>query len=171
MEGSILAVMNLKGIESAKYRGKSQLGHTRESAGADRRKHGRSSELRKEPNDLPGLFSPVPLSTILEAGGGVSVVEIKAPRRFAGKTLLAVDIRKTYGATVLAIIRAPGENGKQERLVSPTGDDMIQEGDTLLIFGPDNKLDSISQARHTSHDPSSISRSGVTGLPLTRHII
>jgi K+/H+ antiporter YhaU regulatory subunit KhtT len=41
---------------------------------------------------------------------------------------------------VLAINRWNGEKGTRKSVIAPSGDDVIQQGDTLVVFGPDAKL-------------------------------
>lgn len=82
---------------------------------------------------------------IFEIADGISVVEMKVPDDLAGKTLGEAQIRKVHGITVLMIRRAPGPGGKQKNVLGPTAEDRIEKGDTLIIFGPDKKVDTISQ--------------------------
>ncbi len=56
------------------------------------------------------------------------IVEVKAPHSFVGKSLIGLDIRKTYRANIIAIRR---ENGENE--VSPSADSIINKGDTLVV--------------------------------------
>ena len=79
-----------------------------------------------------------------EISEGVSVIEMIAPKEWIGKTILESKIRQEHGLTILAIEQAANERGKSNRIISPSADDQIAEGDTLLIFGPDKKLDAIS---------------------------
>jgi len=80
-----------------------------------------------------------------EISEGASVVEMKAPKQFSGRSLAESGIRKAYGVTVLVIKRAPGPDGKRETVISPTADEVIYEDDTLVIFGPDLLLDAIAE--------------------------
>lgn len=74
-----------------------------------------------------------------------SIVEIVAPSEFAGKTLNELEMRRRYGVTVIALrrktptITEEGVSEIEEKLiVSPVAEDMINEGDILVIVG-DNK--------------------------------
>lgn len=57
------------------------------------------------------------------------LVEIKAPAKFANKTLLELELRKNYKANIIAIKR---ENGEME--ITPMGDSVIKKGDTLIVI-------------------------------------
>lgn len=91
------------------------------------------------------LVAPSVLDYV-EVSQGVSVLEIAAPLDFVGKTLAESNIRKTYGVTVLVLRRAPQPDGTQDAIVSPNADDMIELGDTLVIFGADEKLGKLEKA-------------------------
>jgi trk system potassium uptake protein TrkA len=67
-------------------------------------------------------------------GPSHSVVEIKAPRVFWGKSLAALDVRKRYQVHILAIKRGG------EALPFPAPEDLIQEGDTLVAAGASRDL-------------------------------
>ena len=74
---------------------------------------------------LPGLGTPV-------------AVPIAAGHVGAGRTLQALDVRATTGATIVAIER----DGKT--LAMPAGGDHLQVGDTVVLIGSD---DAIADAR------------------------
>ncbi len=90
------------------------------------------------------LVSPSVLDYV-EVAEGISVLEIAAPLEFVGKTLGELRIRKQYGITVLVLRRAQPSEGKPETIVSPDADDMVELGDTLVVFGHDEKLRKIEQ--------------------------
>jgi trk system potassium uptake protein TrkA len=85
------------------------------------------------------LVAPSVLDYV-EVSQGVSVLEIAAPLEFVGKSLAESNVRKTYGVTVLVLRRAPQPDGTQETIISPNADDQIELGDTMVIFGADEKL-------------------------------
>lgn len=90
------------------------------------------------------LVSPSVLDYV-EVAEGISVLEIAAPMEFVGKTLGELQIRKKFGVTVLVLRRAQQDEGKQETIVSPDADDTVELGDTIVIFGLDEKLRRLEQ--------------------------
>ena len=58
-----------------------------------------------------------------------SVVEVKAPKSFWGKTLAELDLRKRYRVNIIAVKRGG------EALPFPGPEDVIQEGDSLVAAG------------------------------------
>lgn len=145
LEGSVLATMNLK-----------ELNVPYIVAKADTDMHGRVLE-RVGANHViyPDRERAVRLTRSLlagqevdffEIGEGVSVVEMKAPPRFTGKTLTDCELRKKYGVTALAIKHeATASGGAAKCIISPSGEDLIEEGDTLVLFGPDRKLEALTE--------------------------
>jgi trk system potassium uptake protein TrkA len=145
MEGSILATMNLK-----------ELNVPYVVAKADSDMHGRVLE-RVGANYViyPDRERAIRLARSLlagqevdffEIGEGVSVVEMKAPARFTGRTLTDCELRKKYGVTALAIKHeATSARGAAKCIISPMGEDLIEEGDTLVLFGPDRKLEGLAE--------------------------
>ncbi len=76
----------------------------------------------------PNIVEHIPLLP------GYSIVELKAPPTFWGKTLLDLNLRRNYGVEVLVIRR--GEEVK----VIPSAMDKIVQGDTLVILGKNEDL-------------------------------
>jgi len=85
------------------------------------------------------LVAPSVLDYV-EVAEGVSILEIQAPLQVVSKTLAESKIRKNYGVTVLVLRRAKQPDDTQETIVSPNADDVIELGDTMVIFGTDEKL-------------------------------
>lgn len=66
----------------------------------------------------------------LELSPEHSLVEVIAPSSFGGKTLKTLDFRAKYGCSVMAIRRKDNEI-----VVSPHADELIFEGDMLVMIG------------------------------------
>jgi trk system potassium uptake protein TrkA len=75
---------------------------------------------------------------------GLSVAEMIAPKELVGKTLIESKLRARHGITVLLIRRPESTPGAKRPIITPNGDDIIREGDTLLLFGPDKALEVLS---------------------------
>ena len=84
------------------------------------------------------------ISAHLELAEGHSLVELQAPRRFHGNSLIEINMRKKYGVTLVAVkkrVPAENENGYEEKIyVAPGADYIIQPEDTLVLVGPDEKI-------------------------------
>jgi len=82
-----------------------------------------------------------------------SVAEIKAPPEFHGKTLRDLDFRNCYGLNIVAIksreVTTGPEGPRVESHVNdlPRADTVIQEGDVLVVIGPDERLSELQTER------------------------
>jgi trk system potassium uptake protein TrkA len=63
-----------------------------------------------------------------------SIIELKTPPGFIGKTLQEAALRKEYGITVIAIRRG------KEVIISPEAKQVIRENDILVTIGRNEKL-------------------------------
>jgi len=81
----------------------------------------------------------------------LSLVELRPPASFVGKTLRALDLRKTYGVNVILVRRlVPYVDGKGEtvkRAVDelPSPEAVLARSDMLLVVGSDNAIREISE--------------------------
>lgn len=64
-----------------------------------------------------------------------SIVSIKAPREWAGKTLGALSAREKYGVNIIAI-----ESELKNANVFPTANTTINKNDTIIVIGHNNNL-------------------------------
>ena len=72
-----------------------------------------------------------------------SILEIKTPRSWVGKSLGQLGVRAKYDINVLAIRH--GEGGAVD--VTPRPDDRIGENDLLLILGTNDKVDKVVELK------------------------
>jgi trk system potassium uptake protein len=72
---------------------------------------------------------------------GYSIVEIKAPVEFVGKTLRELALRNKLKVQLIAIQRGAGSAG--ELKIVPRAEDVVQEGDLLILLGEDRDLDRV----------------------------
>ncbi len=88
----------------------------------------------------PNVLDSLPLAD------GFSVWEVKAPRRFIGKTLRQLDLRKNMRLDVIAIRHggnASENSGELEGIPSP--DRELRQGDTLFILGREKDIAKIKE--------------------------
>jgi len=83
---------------------------------------------------ISGMVAEIPFAR------GYSIFEIEAPERLVGRSLRELDLRKRYGINVLAIKRG------EEVLVNPSADDVLAEGDILLVLGSEENVRKMSEA-------------------------
>ena len=72
-----------------------------------------------------------------------SILEIKTPRSWIGKTIGQLGVRAKYGINVLAIRH--GEGGVTD--VTPGADGLISENDLLVILGTNDKVDKVVELK------------------------
>ncbi|MFA1819397.1 TrkA family potassium uptake protein [Virgibacillus oceani] len=70
----------------------------------------------------------------LELSDEHSIVEVRAGRKMAGRTLVDLDIRMNYGCNVVAIKENKSIN------VSPGADVVLDEEDVLIVIGNDKDI-------------------------------
>ncbi len=79
------------------------------------------------------------------------ISEIPAPQGFVGKMLKDTDIRSMHGVNIIAIKRKSpeiykGKSGVKEIVnVAPSGEDLIMDGDILVILGREDYIEKISK--------------------------
>jgi trk system potassium uptake protein TrkA len=142
MESSILATMNLKELKVPRIIAKAGTdlhGKVLERVGADQVVYPNRERAQRLARSLLAR-SPV---DYFEIAHGVGIIEISAPPDLVGHSLVESEIRKKYGITVLCIKR-PGKDDKTKQIASPSGDEVIEAGDILTVFGPDKKLEALS---------------------------
>ena len=86
--------------------------------------------------------APIDLFEIAE---GYSVGETSVPKSLVGKTLIEGNVRQAYGVTVLAIRRTTGDGKGPRETIITQGIERLQDGDILVVFGPDENLEKLSR--------------------------
>lgn len=71
----------------------------------------------------------------LELSDEHSILEVVAGKKMGGKTLIDLDVRARFGVNIVAI----KEGG--EINVSPRADQIVQEGDILIVIGADEDIE------------------------------
>ncbi len=80
-----------------------------------------------------------------------SIIEIKPPNEFIGKSLRELKVRAEYGVNVIAIKRKikatrEGESLEEEKIdINPQADDIITKGDILVVFGENKKIEELKK--------------------------
>ncbi len=84
---------------------------------------------------LPGTISLVASAKRVDVGDGYAVTEVPVPRAFFGRSLRELDLRARYGVEVV-FIRTRAAEGDRSHLIVPTADEVLREGDRLIVAGP-----------------------------------
>lgn len=79
----------------------------------------------------------------LELSSDYSIMEIKTPMHWVGKSISEINIRRKHGITVIAIRNAETD----KMMFHHDADIVLQEGDVLTIVGTKKDLQSISVLR------------------------
>jgi len=75
---------------------------------------------------------------MMEFSGDYRLIEIILPAKWAGSSIIEIDVRRKYGISILAIQR------DGQFIVSPSPDAVFEPGDILLVLGQKNDIANIS---------------------------
>jgi CIC family chloride channel protein len=92
---------------------------------------------------LPGEF---PTQSFVDLPDGCEINLIPVTSSMQGQTLQGLDIRHTYGVTVVAINRS-GERGEREVLI-PAPEEILHKGDMLVVIGSGDALKHLKEVFH-----------------------
>lgn len=81
----------------------------------------------------------------MELSAHHSLMEIEVLDEWVGHTVQENNIRAKYGVNVVAI--RSGRN----LLVSPRGDDLIHDGDILVVIGENGDLEKLNKLENKRH--------------------
>jgi CIC family chloride channel protein len=77
---------------------------------------------------------------------GVSVRRVSIPAEWAGHTLVDLDFRKKYDLNVIGLVERRSLNGQPRVRLGTAATTVLEEGDTLIVLGKDEKLASFERA-------------------------
>ena len=139
MEGSILATVNAKemGVKTVISRAISEV-HRKvlKRIGADLVIYPDRDRAHALAKALIGRASV----DVFEIADGLSIAEIDVPQSLVGKTIAEGGVRQNYGVTVLAVRRLASDPRLPRTTVMATGQERLEAGDHLLVFGDDVSL-------------------------------
>lgn len=75
---------------------------------------------------------------LMQLDNDFQIVEIRMPEKWAGNSLIGLNVRRRYGISILAVHR----NGSY--MVSPSADMQLEEGDTLLVLGKTEDIEDLN---------------------------
>jgi len=96
------------------------------------------------------LMSPEVLDRIL-VSQTVSVAELYPPKSFIGKSLSKLNLREKFNVNIIAITRVSlsidetGNSIRNEQVLFPNGEDILEETDVLLVVGKNEDIDALRE--------------------------
>jgi trk system potassium uptake protein TrkA len=91
------------------------------------------------------MMSPS-LVDMVELSPGISLGRVAAPKEMWGKTLSSLKFRQKYGLNVVAVIKPEGRESDTATTRLPDPQEVIEEGDVLLVDGPDEAIEMLASA-------------------------
>ncbi len=91
---------------------------------------------REAASGLVQKFKFAEQSQACDMGGGYKIMELTAPRSFWNQTLKELDIKARYHVDILLI----KHKYPPRTITIPGGDEMIQQGDQLILIGMEDSL-------------------------------
>jgi trk system potassium uptake protein len=140
MQASILTVLLLKELGVKKVIAKAlnkRHGQVLEKVGADWVIHPERDMGERVAHQL---LSPNVLNYI-ELSKEYNIEEIIIPSRMAGKSLRELDLRAKYNVNAIAIVR------NERLIISPSPDEIMQNGDKLVVIGHRVELNEFANIR------------------------
>ncbi len=92
-------------------------------------------------NKLAHALSNSNVLNFIEISEDASIVEIRTPKSWVGKTLRELDVRNVYGVNIIALRRGP----KAEMLIAPGGNLPLEETDVVVVLGLDKNVNRIQK--------------------------
>ncbi len=87
------------------------------------------------------------LGDAVELSEGVSVARVETSKEMWGRSLAELKFRQRYKVNVSAVIRAAREEGgKAEVIAPPDAEEVLQEGDVIVVDGPDAAIESLGDS-------------------------
>lgn len=74
---------------------------------------------------------------------GVDVRRAKIPPQWAGSTLVDLDFRRKYEATVIGVLDVSNDEGKPQVRLKSAANVVLQQGDTLIVIGEEEQLETL----------------------------
>ena len=143
IEASVLITLVLKEIGIKEVVAKAvteEQGKVLEKVGADRIVFPERDMGIRVANSLT---SPK-VSEHIDLSSACSIIEIKAPKDFVGKSLKQLSVRVKYGLNIVAI-KSIDETGAESINTTPEADYKIKALDKLMVVGPNENIEKLKQ--------------------------
>lgn len=107
--------------------------------------HSRESMRRDLVGGLSSHLGATEKGRTVDLGDGYAIREIMVPHHYVNQTLRDLSLRERTGVQVLLLRRARKLASRAKAVRVPGADDVLREGDTLVVAG---ELDSLSKLEH-----------------------
>jgi CIC family chloride channel protein len=107
--------------------------------------HNRESMRRDLVGGLSSNFRAVEKGQTVDLGSGYAIREIMVPNHYLNRSLRDLSLRERTGVQVLLLRRARKLSARSKEVRVPGADDVLYEGDTLVVAG---KLDALMRMEH-----------------------
>lgn len=93
----------------------------------------------------PEILDRIPVSQ------SISVAELYTPRTFIGKSIGKLDLRKRFNVNIISITRVEmgvdeiGNPVRNEHILFPRSEDVLEEADVLLLVGKNEDIDAMRE--------------------------
>ncbi len=109
--------------------------------------HARESMRRDLLGGLSSHLGAVEKGSTVDLGGGFALREVMVPPQYLNQTLRDLSLRERTGVQVLLLRRARKLANRAKQVVVPGADDVLGEGDTLVVAGKWESLESFETPR------------------------
>lgn len=109
--------------------------------------HSRESMRRDLVGGLSSHLGAVEKGSTVDLGGGYAIREIMVPSHYLNRTLRDLSLRERTGVQVLLLRRARKLATREKAVTVPGADDVLREGDTLVVAG---EVEALGRIEHPS---------------------
>jgi trk system potassium uptake protein TrkA len=71
-----------------------------------------------------------------------SIVEVRVPKKFDGKTIAELELRNRYGLNVVAVNQEEGENQFE---INPPAEKQLRQGTSIVVIGDNKDIERLSK--------------------------
>lgn len=107
--------------------------------------HNRESMRRDLIGGLSSNLSAVEKGQTIDLGSGFAIREIMVPNHYLNRSLRELALRERTGVQVLLLRRAKKLDARSKEVRVPSADDVLREGDTLVVAGEIDALTQLEQ--------------------------
>ena len=107
--------------------------------------HNRESMRRDLIGGLSSNLGAVEKGQTIDLGSGFAIREIMVPNHYLNRSLRELALRERTGVQVLLLRRAKKLDARSKEVRVPSADDILREGDTLVVAGEIDALTQLEQ--------------------------